>query len=1061
LIAVLQNWAEVKFLEVEPSTAEYIASLIGEFSNIIQKFPVSSKATNMEISITGYEILLTVFTRESRPEIWAMTQHNLGAAFNDRISGERAENIEKAIIAYENALQVRTKKAFPTHWAITQNNLGNAYANRISGERAENIEKAIIACENSLQVLTKEAFPIHWAGTQNNLGIVYSKRISGDRADNIEKTIVSYENALQVLTKESLPIDWATAQNNLGNAYSDRISGDRADNIEKAISAYENALQVRTEEALPIDWAGTQNNLGAAYNNRISGDRADNIEKAISACENALQVHTKEAFPIDWAGTQNNLGVAYNERISGDRKENLEKAITAYENALGVRTKEALPIDWATIQNNLGNAYSERISGDRADNIEKAIAAYENALQVRTKEAFLIDWAATQNNLGTAYWKRILGERAKNMERAIAGYKEALQVRTREAFPIDWATTQNNLAAAYNDRILGDRTDNLKTAISAYQKALQVRSCEANPIDHLQTTNNLGNLHFTQGDWQPAIDAYEKAIAAVELSRSWASSDDRRQEIMAEAIDVYQKLVQAYINTEQWDKAIETVERSKARNLVELLTKQNLKPKDTPQEIVAELDELRRNIPSLERQLQVATDQLSGNSDGQQRPSLEESQKRLQQELQQSRQELDEVLNEIKPFDSTFSLTERVEVIPFSDIQSLVKQDTAIIEWYVTEEKILTFIIAQSLAIKVSQSETTDLEALNNWLNEYLQDYDQALKKHWSDSLSTRLQQLAEILHLEEILKQVPDNCQQLTLVPHRLLHLLPLHALPLPNQPDKCLLDKFSQGVRYSPSCQLLQLTQNRERSNFSKFFGIQNPTQDLTYASLQVEVIRQQFDSTEVLVETAATKTALIDKESYYQKWLGSAHCVHFACHGDFNENSPLESCLKLANKEPLTLGEIFGLNIDRCRLVALSACETGLTDSKSLSDEYISLPSGFLFAGTPSVINSLWKVDELATAFLTIKFYENLKKYPQREAGEVAIALNQAQMWLRDLTSEDFEKCLDRFAPQIETLLASLSDEFEREIAEISLQNARDRQPRPFASPFYWSGFIATGR
>jgi CHAT domain-containing protein len=168
-----------------------------------------------------------------------------------------------------------------------------------------------------------------------------------------------------------------------------------------------------------------------------------------------------------------------------------------------------------------------------------------------------------------------------------------------------------------------------------------------------------------------------------------------------------------------------------------------------------------------------------------------------------------------------------------------------------------------------------------------------------------------------------------------------------------------------------------------------------------------------------------------------------------------------LKLANKEPLTLGEIFGLNIDRCRLVALSACETGLTDRESVSDEYIGLPSGFLFAGTPSVINSLWKVDELATAFLTIKFYENLKKYPQREAGEVAISLNQAQMWLRDLTPEDFEKCLHQFAPQIEKILASLPTKGKRLIAQKSLEKVRDRQPRPFASPFYWSGFIATGR
>ncbi|NES02000.1 MAG: CHAT domain-containing protein [Okeania sp. SIO2F4] len=297
-------------------------------------------------------------------------------------------------------------------------------------------------------------------------------------------------------------------------------------------------------------------------------------------------------------------------------------------------------------------------------------------------------------------------------------------------------------------------------------------------------------------------------------------------------------------------------------------------------------------------------------------------------------------------------------------------------------------------------------------------------------------------------------------LVPHRLLHLLPLHALPLSDKPDQCLLDKFPQGVRYSPSCQVLQLTQNRKQSNFSDFLGVQNPTQDLTYANLQVEVIRQQFDLTEVLIETAATKAALMDEESDDKKLLlRDAHCLHFACHGNFYEKSPLESCLTLANEEPLTLGEIFGLNLAQSRLVALSACETGLTVRNSLSDEYIGLPSGFLFAGTPSVINSLWKVDELATAFLMIKFYKNLEKSPQRETGEVAFALNQAQILLRDLTREDFEKFLDQFQQKIEEIWASLS-KGKRKIAEKSLEKVRERQPRPFASPFYWSGFIATG-
>jgi CHAT domain-containing protein len=61
----------------------------------------------------------------------------------------------------------------------------------------------------------------------------------------------------------------------------------------------------------------------------------------------------------------------------------------------------------------------------------------------------------------------------------------------------------------------------------------------------------------------------------------------------------------------------------------------------------------------------------------------------------------------------------------------------------------------------------------------------------------------------------------------------------------------------------------------------------------------------------------------------------------------------------------------------LLTLSACETGLIDFDNASDEYIGLPSGFLYAGSPSVVCTLWAVDQVSTAFLLIKFYENLRE------------------------------------------------------------------------------------
>lgn len=100
-------------------------------------------------------------------------------------------------------------------------------------------------------------------------------------------------------------------------------------------------------------------------------------------------------------------------------------------------------------------------------------------------------------------------------------------------------------------------------------------------------------------------------------------------------------------------------------------------------------------------------------------------------------------------------------------------------------------------------------------------------------------------------------------------------------------------------------------------------------------------------------------------------------------------------------LTLEEIFAkLELPQCNLVTLSACETGLTDSTAMTDEYIGLPSGFLYAGSMNVVSTLWKVDDFATAIFMIKFYQELQ--PQKS---VAVALNATQNWMRAVTREDF--------------------------------------------------------
>ncbi|XZF63713.1 MAG: CHAT domain-containing protein [Gloeotrichia echinulata DVL01] len=676
------------------------------------------------------------------------------------------------------------------------------------------------------------------------------------------------------------------------------------------------------------------------------GSKASNMEIAITGYEIALTVYTRSAFPVNWATTQNNLGAAHRVRILGERAENIEMAIAAYSAALFVRTRSAFPEKWATTQNNLGTAYRDRILGERAENIEMAIAAYSAALFVRTRSAFPEKWAMTQNNLGVAYGNRILGERAENIEMAIAAYSAALEVYTRSAFPEKWAGTQNNLGAAYRNRILGERAENIEMAIAAYSAALEVYTRSAFPQNNAETLLNLGWLYQDEREFNLAYNTFIQAIETVEALRGEIVSGEEAKRKQAEEWNkLYRRMVEVCLELGRDTEAIEYIERSKTRNLVELLTKALTNPENLP----------------------------VGSS------------------------------------------------IKFRQIQNLLDSETVIIQWYIFNDCFRAFIITRDNNQPIIwRSDEADLEKLANWNDKYLQLYSQD-KKQWQFRLNDLLSELAPILHLNQIVDLVPKHCQKLILIPHLYLHLFPLHALPLSidSATREYLIDKFPRGVSYAPSCQLLRFAQQRVRVGLnqrSDLFAIQNPTNDLQFADIEVETIAADFRPKQVLKHHQASKEALTET-STVEKFCNS-QWLHFSCHGYFNFQTPLKSGLALAgakssdipaNSNPsrylrvdeqttinldkcLTLEDIFKLNLNKCGLVTLSACETGLIDFSNNSDEYIGLSSGFIHAGATNIISSLWAVSDFHTALLMIKFYEILPNHTYN----VPLALNATQQW-----------------------------------------------------------------
>lgn len=1061
----LKVYADKYFKSQELEIQQGLAGIIFAFSRLIQKFPRGDRAINQEIALTGNEIALTVYTREE----------------------------------------------FPKDWVGTLNNLAVVYTERIRGAKTENIEMAIKCCQAALEVCSRTIYSESWAAIQMNLGLAYLYRIKESKAENIEKAIECYKAASEVYTRERDDYEWARIQHNLGNIYKDRLRGEKADNLETAIKYYLAALEVRTSEKYKRVWAMTQLSLGMAYDYRLRESQAENTERAIKCYEAALDFYTPESNPQKWAQTQNCLGNAYSHRIRESEEENTEKAIKCYQAALTVYTRTAYPQDWATVYSNLALTYLRRIRESKEENIERAIECCEAALQVHTYEDYPESWANTLNNLGVAYKERIREDKSNNLKRALNNFELAAQVFTCEEFSYRWAGIQYNLVDLYG------QLQQFKEMVDCFNLASEIFTPTSFPRECFDLWKLMAEFTLANKQWTAAWQSYSYAIAAVEQSREWATNEAARQEIQLNAIDVYINMVQACINDGQIEKALETVERSKSRNLVELLANSELEPKGADDSLKQELRRLRSTISSIRQLLAQVDNNSTFNRDSFQgfRSSETSSYNRdyiaKQCELlQEYQRQLDEVFAQCQQLDPDFTLTQKVNHITVAEIRDLIDSHTAILEWYIGTDSFQIFIVTQS-SLEVVQFDKAELEKLEAWNKQYLE----ALfndTKTGRKNLSESLNSLSQILRLDKILNHPAlANCDSLILVPHRYLHLFPLHALsvsqqtwlrfdqqasrpeaqsplrafsnwikqwqfnqeiprtlPLPANP--CLLDCFKKGVRYAPSCQLLQRVQQRQRppADTRTLFAIQNPTEDLAYTDIEVEVIKRDFTPADILSKQQATKTALFDN----LETLAQAHYVHFSCHGSFDFQTPLISSLILAGAiestdspiptgqkslrlrsggqanpaKCLTLQDIFAtLNLPKCRLVTLSACETGLTDTTKQSDDCIGLATGFLYAGSQGVLSSLWSVNDLATAFLMIKFYENLK------TADMAVALNTAQIWLRDATKEDLQTWTSKLPLNPTQKLIQLP----------ALFNKMEANTKPFQSPDYWAAFCAVGK
>jgi len=155
---------------------------------------------------------------------------------------------------------------------------------------------------------------------------------------------------------------------------------------------------------------------------------------------------------------------------------------------------------------------------------------------------------------------------------------------------------------------------------------------------------------------------------------------------------------------------------------------------------------------------------------------------------------------------------------------------------------------------------------------------------------------------------------------------------------------------------------------------------------AKIEVETISQIIDG-ETYMDDLATETSFKEKAEKFD-------VLHLAMHTILDEENPMFSKLVFSqsgdslNDGLLNTHEIYNMNL-KARMVVLSACNTG--DGKLLKGEGVmSLARGFFYSGCPSLIMTLWTVEDLSGSSLMTSFYKFLSQsYPKD------VALQQAKL------------------------------------------------------------------
>ncbi|KAG8753409.1 hypothetical protein FRC11_007449, partial [Ceratobasidium sp. 423] len=922
------------------------------------------------------------------------------------------------------------------------NKLGQSYATRFRGlAELPDLEQAISYFAEAVS-LTSEG-QVDKAEFLTDLGISYSTRFGRlGNLEDLQKAIECHVEALSLIPDDHM--DRARLLCNLGNSYSAYFGRQgRLEDLKKSIEYYETAAPF-IPEGDPI-LTDLLISLGSLYSSRYTHllEIAD-LDKSIDSSTRALSL-----IPKDHAALPNVLDAL--SRSYGDRHarlqelEDLNTSIDHITQAVSL-CPQGHPMT-AMLLTGSARAYRQRFEySGRIDDVLKAIEYQSQALAATPpdhserhnilgdlgyfyilkaetqSESPLVDVNSAIERLSEAVSLTPQDDSHIPMGLSLLGYALRLkfdqldsevdidtalkhQLRALSLVPSEHLTSieiMNHLGISYRSQFAHTLDqEHLNKALEYFRNASLARS--GDPRHSLNSACEWARLSAANAA-PDTLEAYQRCLTLLSQLPWLGSTIDKRYHDLRRVGDVSLEAAAAAISAKQYTLALEWLEQGRS-----IVWSQVLQLRTPLEQLKAVDDELADNFTETATKLSSAAlrSALSNTS------NTKESS--LEQEGQEHRRLADryeQLLNNIRqlPGFDDFLRPNAASVL----MQAALTGPVVLINVHESRCDALIVLPGKSEVTHTplpnfSYKAATEARAqLERSLSHHGIRERREVRRPIKPELAEEADSFKRVLVVlwEGIAKPVLESLGYLTekpVVPAEMPHVtwcatgplafLPLHACGAYDGPNSRIFDHVISS--YTPTLSALLQTDSPSIPHSSLLAVAQEKTpgqSDLPATTTELAHIEAHAQPPLRCLKLegchGTTDAVLTAMEEY--DW------VHLACHAYQAIDDPTSSGFMLQNGT-LSLAAITSKAFKNKGLAFLSACQTAMGD-KTLADESVHLASGMLMAGYPSVIATMWSIQDPDAPVIAQGVYARLIKQGKMDYKGTAVALHEAVEELR---------------------------------------------------------------